>query len=595
LRHWLADPDLAGVRGPDALAGLPAAEQQEWGRLWAEVAGHAALPPRDALAAAQRGLPAAPRPEAPIAPRSKLGHEPDGAGPAAREQAARPPTAALNPHAGGKGDEARVPSPVALLRSSVVNNRVFVAAALRPPHVYVLDRVGDLWVFRLPAEAEEKPVQGLLEIGHVLDAGDGQALAVVGDTLFCTRIGSLEAFSLTDPARPRPLGRFESKSRENTRVLVRDQERLILIGQKTLSIFDVSRPTSPVFQGTTTVHTGTSRQIFNTGCVAGGRLYVAEGHLPGPINSRQGITVYDMADPKALKEMGFVETPALPSYLLPAGKDRLAVLMRDMRDWSRSAQLFSLADPLKPVPLGRPVATAGSGTLFPIDGETYLVTASDVFRLEDDALIPVGGYRSGSSTYGVSPYQGDCEEGDAVITVDNGVVAWRPKAASAARLILPRGPRVQPGQELDMAGPTLEGKKFDLKQLRGKVVLIDFWASWCGPCQVEMPNVKAVYERHHPDGLEIVGISLDNSREATTRYLKSNGVPWPQLFFEGKGEQGWSEQGWNNPLVLRYGVDAIPFTILLDRAGKVVQVGVRGAALEPAVARLLGKEPAPPK
>ncbi|HEY7425339.1 MAG TPA: hypothetical protein VH682_13995, partial [Gemmataceae bacterium] len=72
-------------------------------------------------------------------------------------------------------------------------------------------------------------------------------------------------------------------------------------------------------------------------------------------------------------------------------------------------------------------------------------------------------------------------------------------------------------------------------------------------------------------------------------FLKTKEVPWPQLFFAAKGDQGW-----NNPLARKYGVRAIPSTILVDRAGKVVQVGVRGEALEPAVAKLLGKEPAPP-
>jgi WD40 repeat protein/serine/threonine protein kinase/tetratricopeptide (TPR) repeat protein/thiol-disulfide isomerase/thioredoxin len=154
----------------------------------------------------------------------------------------------------------------------------------------------------------------------------------------------------------------------------------------------------------------------------------------------------------------------------------------------------------------------------------------------------------------------------------------------------PAGPGVQVGQELDLAGPTVGGERFDLKRLRGKVVLIDFWATWCGPCVAEMPNVMKVYDRHHKDGFEVVGVSLDNEREALTRFLKAKEVPWPQLFFDGKGEQGW-----NNPLARRYGVNAIPFTILVDRSGKVAQVGARGEVLEPAVTKLLGKQPAPPK
>jgi thiol-disulfide isomerase/thioredoxin len=148
---------------------------------------------------------------------------------------------------------------------------------------------------------------------------------------------------------------------------------------------------------------------------------------------------------------------------------------------------------------------------------------------------------------------------------------------------------VQGGQELDLTGPTVAGEKFDLKQLRGKVVLVDFWATWCGPCVAEMPNVKRVYDRYHKDGFEVVGVSLDNSKDALVKFLKAREVHWPQLFFDDKDAQGW-----NNPLARKYGVNSIPFTVLVDRAGKVARIGVRGEALRAAVAQLLGKEAAPP-
>ena len=142
---------------------------------------------------------------------------------------------------------------------------------------------------------------------------------------------------------------------------------------------------------------------------------------------------------------------------------------------------------------------------------------------------------------------------------------------------------------LELSGPTVDGKIFDLRQFRGKVVLIDFWATWCGPCVAEMPNVKRVYNRYHQDGFEVMGVSLDNSREALVKYLKTKEISWPQLFFDAKGSQGW-----NSPLAKKFDVHAIPATILVDRQGKVAAKDVRGEALEPAVARLLGKTIAPP-
>jgi peroxiredoxin len=125
----------------------------------------------------------------------------------------------------------------------------------------------------------------------------------------------------------------------------------------------------------------------------------------------------------------------------------------------------------------------------------------------------------------------------------------------------------------------LSGKMQSLEGYRGKVVLLDFWATWCAPCRAELPNVKALYRKYKDQGLVVLGVSLDQDRSTLEGFVKRQEMEWPQLF-EGKG--------WRSEIARRYGVTAIPRTVLLDRQGVVRSVDVRGAALEQAVAELVG-------
>ena len=115
--------------------------------------------------------------------------------------------------------------------------------------------------------------------------------------------------------------------------------------------------------------------------------------------------------------------------------------------------------------------------------------------------------------------------------------------------------------------------------MKGKVVVVDFWATWCGPCVGELPNVLKTYEKYHDKGLEIVGISLDKDKDKLTDFLKEKKVSWRQ-YFDG--------QGWGNKLAVKYGVNSIPATYILDKDGKIFAKDLRGEAFDAAIAKALG-------
>lgn len=124
-----------------------------------------------------------------------------------------------------------------------------------------------------------------------------------------------------------------------------------------------------------------------------------------------------------------------------------------------------------------------------------------------------------------------------------------------------------------------------IENYKGKVLLIDFWATWCGPCVRELPNVIAAYKKYHPKGFEVVGVSLDKEdKTVLDKFLEKNpGMTWPQIY-DGKF--------WKAEIAQLYGVQSIPATYLIDQSGKIYRVNVRGKALDKAIERLLAKPPA---
>jgi thiol-disulfide isomerase/thioredoxin len=149
---------------------------------------------------------------------------------------------------------------------------------------------------------------------------------------------------------------------------------------------------------------------------------------------------------------------------------------------------------------------------------------------------------------------------------------------------VPAGPRINTGPVIELTGPGLNGKEISLAQLRGKVVIVDFWATWCPPCRGEMPNMKSIYRKHHENGLEIVGVSLDEERRVLETYLREENIPWPQIYFDQPDKQGWG-----NPVARKFGVHAIPHTLLVDREGRLASEDLRGSELESAVAEQFGQ------
>lgn len=152
-------------------------------------------------------------------------------------------------------------------------------------------------------------------------------------------------------------------------------------------------------------------------------------------------------------------------------------------------------------------------------------------------------------------------------------------AMAKQRLVVAKERELLKTKPLDLKFKSLDGEEIDLEKYRGKVVLIQFWATWCGPCMAEMPHVQEVYAKQHDKGFEIIGISLDDDEKELRAVLKKKKMAWPQCF-DGKG--------WESPLAKRFGIDAIPALWLVNKQGMVVDMDVTEDLAEK-VAKLVGE------
>lgn len=138
---------------------------------------------------------------------------------------------------------------------------------------------------------------------------------------------------------------------------------------------------------------------------------------------------------------------------------------------------------------------------------------------------------------------------------------------------------------VDLKFTALDGRQIDLAELRGKLILLDFWATWCGPCVKELPAIQAAYKKFHGRGLEVIGISMDSrgSRERLVSFVTKRNMPWPQHYEGRKHNEG------GNSVAARFGVTSIPDMFLLDRNGMIVATKIHGNELERRIQELLNR------
>jgi peroxiredoxin len=177
----------------------------------------------------------------------------------------------------------------------------------------------------------------------------------------------------------------------------------------------------------------------------------------------------------------------------------------------------------------------------------------------------------------------DVAKARAVIVQAQKDLSNRSEGEKAKRLLAKlEGMLNQPviGGTMKIAFTALDGTQVDLAAMKGKVVLVDYWATWCAPCVASLPEIKTAYDRYHDKGFEVIGISLDHVKDKAKveTFLEDKKLPWPQSF-DGKG--------WSTPLAASYGISAIPATFLIGKDGRISAIGAHGGELESMLAELL--------
>ena len=134
----------------------------------------------------------------------------------------------------------------------------------------------------------------------------------------------------------------------------------------------------------------------------------------------------------------------------------------------------------------------------------------------------------------------------------------------------------KPAPEIEL--PTSDGKTIKLSDYKGKIVLVDFWASWCGPCRQENPNVVKAYNQYKDKGFTILGVSLDQKKEPWLKAIEKDQLTWSHVS---------DLKYWQNEVAVQYGINSIPASYLLDPNGKIIGKNLRGEALAKKLAELM--------
>ena len=136
------------------------------------------------------------------------------------------------------------------------------------------------------------------------------------------------------------------------------------------------------------------------------------------------------------------------------------------------------------------------------------------------------------------------------------------------------------GQPIELTGVQSNGEPFDWSRYEGKVVLVDFWATWCRPCIETIPSIKQNYQKYQKQGFEVVGINMDQDQDEVRQFIEDAGIPWVNVMADRWGE---------NENAVRYAVEAIPFLVLVGRDGNVSAIHVRGTDIGRRLEEILGQ------